>query len=122
MHEIYGKQFGIDIPEWRTLVTIGSFGSANAHKIVLSTRTNKSTISRAVQKLKDRGWIVGEERSEDRRNVELRLTGEGKAVYSEIATAVLAIEEHVLDAYGSDLKQLNEIICRLESALDIGNH
>ena len=58
LFEIYGARYGIDIPEWRVLATLGAREPVTAQEVVRSTHTHKSTISRAVARLTDMGWIV----------------------------------------------------------------
>ena len=52
----YQARYGLDIPEWRVLATLGFRNDAcSAQYIAQCTRTHKSTISRAVTALMERG-------------------------------------------------------------------
>ena len=52
----YQARYGLDIPEWRVLATLGFRNDAcSAQYISHCTRTHKSTISRAVTALMERG-------------------------------------------------------------------
>ena len=51
---LYAERFGLDVPQWRVLATLAA-GPCTAQAVVASTRTHKSTISRAVQLLEARG-------------------------------------------------------------------
>ena len=55
---VYGERFGIDIPEWRVIATLGDRGRARAQDIALSTRMHKSMVSRAVARLMELGWVA----------------------------------------------------------------
>jgi DNA-binding MarR family transcriptional regulator len=93
---LYAERFGIDIPEWRVLATLGSGAPATAQAIVASTRTHKSTISRAVAALVRRGWVTRLPRAGDRREAPLTLTARGREVYAELVPLVLAREAELL--------------------------
>ncbi|MEZ5799968.1 MAG: MarR family transcriptional regulator [Nitratireductor sp.] len=119
LHEIYGERYGIDVPEWRVLATLGARNHATAQEIVLSTRTHKSTISRAVSRLIDMGWVERANGS-DRRNLELQLTTVGRKMHDEIVPLVLSAEQQIISRLGSDLANVQQSLAQLESALDIG--
>jgi len=54
----YHKRYGLDIPEWRVLATLGLRREAcSAQYIAHCTRTHKSTISRAVTALMKRQLV-----------------------------------------------------------------
>ncbi len=70
----YRDRYGIEIPEWRVIATLGfREGPCTAQYIVQSTRTHKSTISRAVTGLLERGLIERVESPADRREYSLQL-------------------------------------------------
>ncbi|MFZ1814575.1 MAG: MarR family winged helix-turn-helix transcriptional regulator [Rhizobiaceae bacterium] len=117
--EIYGDQYGIDIPEWRIMATLGKSGTATAQEVVRSTRTHKSTISRAVSKLIAMGWLERVQADGDRRNLPLRLTETGARCYGEIVPKVLAAEREVLGDPQLNADQVLDSIAKLERALGI---
>ena len=54
----YQERYGLDIPEWRVLATLGFRNEAcSAQYIAYCTRTHKSTISRAVTTLMKRRLV-----------------------------------------------------------------
>jgi DNA-binding MarR family transcriptional regulator len=58
----YQQRYGLDIPEWRVLATLGFRNDAcSAQYIAHCTRTHKSTISRAVTALMKRQLVLYEE-------------------------------------------------------------
>src|SRR3954469_10680569 len=70
----YRERYGLDIPEWRVLATLGFRGEpCSAQYIAACTRTHKSTISRAVTSLLERRLIERVENANDRREFRLRL-------------------------------------------------
>src|ERR1700731_4302315 len=75
----YQQRYGLDIPEWRVLATLGFRNDAcSAQYIAHCTRTHKSTISRAVTALMTRQLVERVENEDDRREFRLRLTRKGK--------------------------------------------
>lgn len=119
LHSIYGVRYGIDIPEWRVIATLGEQEPVTAQQIVRSTRTHKSTISRAVAKLLAMGWIERLPASADKRNLQIRFTGKGRAAYEEIVPLVLAVERETLNQLGSDADSVFDRIAALERALEL---
>ena len=78
----YQERYGLDIPEWRVLATLGFRNDAcSAQYIAHCTRTHKSTISRAVTSLMARQLVERVENKDDRREFALRMTAKGKALY-----------------------------------------
>ena len=64
----YQARYGLDIPEWRVLATLGFRKEAcSAQYISQCTRTHKSTISRAVTALLERKLVERVENADDRR-------------------------------------------------------
>jgi DNA-binding MarR family transcriptional regulator len=115
MSAIYADRFGLDIPEWRVLATLSSRGSATAQAIVASTRTHKSTISRAVATLTRRELIEREGSADDGRAVLLRLSDKGHAMMREIVPLVLAEERAILKRLpASKRAQLLEVLRLVE--------
>ncbi len=75
----YRERYGLDIPEWRVLATLGFRNEAcSAQYISHCTRTHKSTISRAVTALMKRQLVERVENADDRREFQLRMTPQGK--------------------------------------------
>ncbi len=84
----YRDRYGLDIPEWRVIATLGCREQpCTAQYIVHSTRTHKSTISRAVTNLLQKGLIERVESAADRREYSLQLSRDGKALYQGLIPA-----------------------------------
>jgi DNA-binding MarR family transcriptional regulator len=87
---IYRDRFGLGIPEWRVLVTVGPRRDCTAQYIAASTRMHKTRVSRAVAALARRGWIARVPSTRDGREVRLKLTPAGRRIY--VALVPLALE------------------------------
>ncbi|MCB1461094.1 MAG: MarR family transcriptional regulator [Nitratireductor sp.] len=121
LFEIYGARYGIDIPEWRVLATLGAREPVTAQEVVRSTHTHKSTISRAVARLTDMGWIERTTDDGDRRQMKLRFTAKGRSAYREIVPLVLEAEQEVLARLGGKQAAVRAALLQLETALDLGD-
>lgn len=86
---IYGERFGIGIPEWRVLATIGEFQSITATMVGRHAHMSKVKVSRAVASLEARGFIRREPNEQDLREAFLVLTGQGRTLYGNIAPLAL---------------------------------
>ena len=120
LSELYAERFGIDIPQWRVLATLASGNSWTAKAIVASTRTHKSTISRAVEALEQRRLIESLRSSEDKREYRLRLTAAGRRLFRELEPLVLDYEQRLVRLIGDDGRRLERSITALEKALGLG--
>lgn len=87
---LYSERFGIAIPEWRVLATVGEFRSVTAKAVGLHAHMGKVKVSRAAASLEARGLIRRVPNPEDLREAFLALTPGGEAVYGEIAPLALS--------------------------------
>ena len=93
----YQARYGLDIPEWRVLATLGFRDEAcSAQYIAHCTRTHKSTISRAVTALMKRQLVERVENEDDRREYRLRMTRKGKALYQQLIPRLKRKEQAIL--------------------------
>ncbi|MFK7889253.1 MAG: MarR family winged helix-turn-helix transcriptional regulator [Granulosicoccus sp.] len=117
---VYAERFGVDIVEWRILVTLACSGPCTAQSIVNSTRTHKSRISRGVKRLIEARLIVGETHIDDARSVELLLTGEGKALYDNMVPSILEKEQRIMECLSdSERAAFESALSKLENALNL---
>src|SRR3954451_7048781 len=93
----YRERYGLDIPEWRVLATLGFRREpCSAQYVAACTRTHKSTISRAVTSLLERRLIERVENANDRREFRLRLTRKGKTLYEELIPRLQQRERDIM--------------------------
>lgn len=117
----YRDRYGIEVPEWRVIATLG-FRDApcTAQHIVHCTRTHKSTISRAVSSLLARGLIERLESAEDRREYSLQLSREGKALYQGLIPRLLNREKQILGCLSPlELQQFENALDKIEKSLGL---
>ncbi|MGH8431867.1 MAG: MarR family winged helix-turn-helix transcriptional regulator [Solimonas sp.] len=117
---LYAERFRIDIPQWRVLATLSAGNGWTAKAIVASTRTHKSTISRAVEALEQRGLIEAVQSPQDKREYRLRLTAQGRRLFRELEPLVLAYENGLMERLGDkEALRLERAITALEAALGL---
>jgi DNA-binding MarR family transcriptional regulator len=94
--QIYADRFGLTIPGWRVVATLGQYGYRTARDIAAHGVMHKSTVSRAVSVLQQRGLIERRANHEDRREELIELTPEGRRIYEALAPEALAFEERLM--------------------------
>ena len=115
----YQARYGLDIPEWRVLATLGfRNGACSAQYIAHCTRTHKSTISRAVTALMKRQMVERVENDDDRREFRLRLTRKGVGLYEELIPRLLRREQEILSCLSAqERKSLTLLLGKIEESL-----
>jgi DNA-binding MarR family transcriptional regulator len=117
----YHARYGLDIPEWRVLATLGFRDDAcSAQYIAHCTRTHKSTISRAVTALMTRQLVERVENEDDRREFALRMTRKGKALYHELIPRLKRKEQDILSCLSAqERKDFERLLGKIEKGLDL---
>jgi len=117
----YRERYGLDIPEWRVLATLGfRHDACSAQYIAECTRTHKSTISRAVTALLERRLLERVENADDRREFRLRLSRKGKALYEELVPRLQRKEREIMSCLSAqERKEFERLIGKIEASLDL---
>jgi DNA-binding MarR family transcriptional regulator len=117
----YQERYGLDIPEWRVLATLGFRNEAcTAQYISHCTRTHKSTISRAVTSLMQRHLVERVENADDRREFSLRMTEKGKTLYEELIPRLLRKEQGIMACLSAqERKDFARLLGKMEESLDL---
>ena len=80
----YKNRYNMLRTEWRVMFHLGLFGTMTARDIGVRGKIHKTKISRAVQKLTEKRFILRQRSAEDRRQESLQLTVSGRAAYLEL--------------------------------------
>jgi len=117
----YRERYGLDIPEWRVIATLGFRNEAcSAQYIAQCTRTHKSTISRAVTSLMERQLIERVENEDDRREFRLAMTRKGTALYEELIPRLLRREQEILSCLSAqERKEFARLLGKIEDNLGL---
>jgi DNA-binding MarR family transcriptional regulator len=116
----YRDQFGLTIPEWRVLATLGQFKRTTAKEIGRHSGMHKTKVSRAIREIEQRRWLTRQVSAADRREEILMLTREGRRAYTSIVPGMLSNERALLDELGAaSAKAVLVALERLERVLNL---
>jgi DNA-binding MarR family transcriptional regulator len=116
LSRVYARRYGIGVPEWRVLVTLGQYGVMTGKAIGAHTHMHKTKVSRAVALMEQRKLLVRRANRADMRESFLSLTAAGRTMYEEVAPHALDFARRLTeiltptdrDAFNRALKQLTE--------------
>src|SRR6266699_996154 len=74
LSRIYAERYGIGVPEWRVLVTLGQFGMMTGKAVGAHSHMHKTKVSRAVALLEARELLSRRPNRADKRESFLSLT------------------------------------------------
>jgi DNA-binding MarR family transcriptional regulator len=100
LSRIYSERYGIGVPEWRVLVTLGQYGVMTGKQIGAHSHMHKTKVSRAVAELEQRKFVVRRVNRADLRESFLSLTAAGRAIYEDLAPDALAFANRLVEAVG----------------------
>jgi DNA-binding MarR family transcriptional regulator len=89
LSRIYADRYGIGVPEWRVMVTLGQYGMMTGKAIGAHSHMHKTKVSRAVALLETRKLIARRANRADLREAFLTLTPAGRAMYDDLAPIAL---------------------------------
>ena len=98
LSRLYAERYGIGVPEWRVLVTLGEFETMTGKAIGEHSHMHKTKVSRAVALLEKRKLLVRRVNRSDLRESFLSLTPEGRAIYDDLAPGAMALARHLTEA------------------------
>src|SRR5919108_544976 len=116
LSRLYAERYGIGIPEWRVIATLGQYDRMTARDVGLHSRMHKTKVSRAVAALEEKGLASREPNERDMRETFLALTGRGRRVYEDLAPRALAFERALDAALGArEREHLDGLLRKLEA-------
>jgi DNA-binding MarR family transcriptional regulator len=98
LSRVYAERYGIGVPEWRVLVTLGQYGTMTGKAIGAHSHMHKTKVSRAVAQLARRKLLARKPNREDRREAFLSLTPAGLAIYQDLVPVASAFARRLLEA------------------------
>ena len=102
LSRVYAQRYGIGVPEWRVLVTLGQYETMTAKAIGAHTHMHKTKVSRAVALLDKRRLLARRANREDKREAFLSLTASGRAMYEEVAPHALDFARRLTEILAPD--------------------
>jgi DNA-binding MarR family transcriptional regulator len=120
---VYSSRFGLDIPEWRVIATLGQFGASTAKTIGNHSHMHKTKVSRAVMALENKALVERQENAQDRREAFITLTPQGIDVYERIIPLAEAYEANLLQILDeANQKKLDELLLLLTEKANLMIH
>jgi DNA-binding MarR family transcriptional regulator len=112
--KVYSERFGLDIPGWRVIATLGQFGQGTAKAIGDHSHMHKTKVSRAVTELERRGFVARSSNPQDKREAFLALTPQGEAVYRRIVPLAQTYQKALVQALAASHRAaLDDILAAL---------
>jgi DNA-binding MarR family transcriptional regulator len=98
LSRIYAERYGIGVPEWRVLVTLGQYGMMTGKAIGAHSHMHKTKVSRAVALLERRKLVTRRANRADLRESFLTLAPAGRAMYEDLAPIALQFMSRLSEA------------------------
>jgi DNA-binding MarR family transcriptional regulator len=114
LSRVYAQRYGIGVPEWRVLVTLGQFQMMTAKAIGGHTHMHKTKVSRAVAILEKRRLLGRRPNRDDKREAFLSLTAAGRNIYEELAPHALDFAKRLTEILApGDREAFNRALAKL---------
>jgi DNA-binding MarR family transcriptional regulator len=97
LSRLYATRYGIGVPEWRVLVTLGQYGMMTGKDVGAHSHMHKTKVSRAVAQLEKRKLLTRRANRADLRESFLSLTPAGRAIYEDMAPIALDFAKRLSD-------------------------
>ena len=97
LSRVYAERYGIGVPEWSVLVTLGQFGVMTGKAVGEHSHMHKTKVSRAVALLEKRRLLARRANREDMRESFLSLTPAGRAIYQDLAPVATAFAHRLVE-------------------------
>lgn len=96
------SRYGLAPVDWRILSTLQESDGHNIAYLAERTATERSNLSRSVDKLEQLGLVRRRREPRDRRHVQLHLTNAGRRKFDEVLPVVLWNIDRVLEGFSAD--------------------
>ncbi|WP_128891996.1 MarR family winged helix-turn-helix transcriptional regulator [Erythrobacter sp. HKB08] len=100
--DVYRKEFGLKVTEWRVMAMLGDAGALTQRELTARTLMDKVAVNRACKVLAERELVRRQPNYRDGRSHLLELTEAGQDMHARIVPRARAIEEELLDALGEE--------------------
>lgn len=130
LSRLYAARYGIGVPEWRVLVTLGQYGMMTGKAVGAHSHMHKTKVSRAVALLESRKLLARRANRADLRESFLSLTPAGRTIYEDMAPIALdfatrlaaAIDPADQVAFERAINSLIEASPKLAAEITKGRH
>lgn len=107
----------VGLTEWRLMGQIQCHGELHASALSRLSLMDKAQISRALQPLIDRGWVLRRADPTHARRHLLRLSASGQAIFDDVLARARPYQAALLNALSAEERgMLDSILCKLTRA------
>ena len=117
---VYRDAFGMTRTQWRVMANLGKYGAMTAADICKITHIEKTKVSRGVQALQDKEFLIRQPVAADRRTELLSLTKQGMTAFHELGERAAAYDQSLRRLLGSDASDALERVLRTLAKSQIG--
>lgn len=110
------KPIGLNVAQWRCLAIIRRLEACTMTQLARYSTVERTTLTRAVDQLVSRGFVVRAVAERDRRKVILVLTDTGEAIYRQAVAMLASGNQAVIGQI--DLSRLRDAVQVLGTALE----
>ena len=115
--EVYRRQFGLRIPEWRVMAVLGDAGALTQRELTAATLMDKVAVNRACKELEDRGLAERTANARDGRSHHLDLTDAGRVMHGRIMPLALEMEAALFEGFSNEEREsFQRLLAKLRDA------
>lgn len=115
---VYQHKYNLTIPQWRVLANLAQYGKSNAKDLCTQANMDKSTVSRVIKSLLERGYVEAQLNQQDKRVTQVMLNEQGNALYKLIARDAQNWERQLAEKFSKQQQvQLLNLLKELKEAL-----
>lgn len=115
--QVYAREFGLRIAEWRVMAVLGDAGARTQRELTGQTLMDKVAVNRACKALEDRGLAARTANARDGRSHHLDLTAAGRAMHARIMPLALDMERQLFDGFSIEEREtFRRLLARVREA------
>lgn len=119
--DLYDREFGLNIWQWRVMAVTGDTPGISATDIGQRTAMDKVAVSRAIAGLIEPGYLERKTSETDGRRSQLFLTRQGQTIYEAIVPIALKAERDLVSTLSpDDRRELARLMEKLAGAASPG--
>lgn len=97
------RELGLTANQLTILAVVGRYGPIPAGKVATALAMEKSTISRNLERMKEKGWLSSAPEPDDQRRLALKLTKTGRELVKSAEPAWGKAQQKVSQLLGEDV-------------------
>lgn len=120
------RPLGITVPQWRILAVLRSRADCTMNQLADLTTVDRTTLTRALDRMARDRLIERRVDPDDRRSVRLRLTAAGSEAFRQVLPRVIDENERAMDGFSAGdraalLETLHRMVRNLDPEYDLRN-